>query len=423
MENSISIGTNRKRRLYVALPWLVLPFLTVIFWAFGGGRSTVDKNATNHPGFNLNLPDALPADVDGLDKMSYYEKAALDSTKREDLIRKDPNYISDPAGAGRSTDTLPDSKSSASGVMVTEPVRNSNEEKVYSKLKALQSAIRNEPTRLKRRSDQAPIRGTSLGMEESGEMERLEQMMLAMNAPGPQDPELQQLNGMLENILDIQHPERAQEKLRKASQAERGQVFAISTSYAQDPISGFQGDTLSEIIPQHPRGNAFYSLQDEKVTAVPQNSVEATVYETQTIVNGSTVKMSLANDIFINGVRIPKNNFIYGTAALKGERLTVKVSSLRYESSIFPVDLSVFDLDGVDGIYIPGAINRDVAKASADRSVQTLGVATLDDSWGSQAAGAGIEAAKSLFSRKVKLVKVVVKAGYRLLLRDQKQKQ
>lgn len=107
----------------------------------------------------------------------------------------------------------------------------------------------------------------------------------------------------------------------------------------------------------------------------------------------------------------------------KGERLTVKVSSLRYESSIFPVDLSVFDLDGVDGIYIPGAINRDVAKASADRSVQTLGVATLDDSWGSQAAGAGIEAAKSLFSRKVKLVKVVVKAGYRLLLRDQKQKQ
>jgi hypothetical protein len=38
--------------------------------------------------------------------------------------------------------------------------------------------------------------------------------------------------------------------------------------------------------------------------------------------------------------------------------------------------------------------------------VQTLGVTTLSDSWGAQAAGAGIEAAKGLFSRKVKLIKV-----------------
>ena len=73
--------------------------------------------------------------------------------------------------------------------------------------------------------------------------------------------------------------------------------------------------------------------------------------------------------------------------------------------------------------HIPGAINRDVAKASADRSLQTLGVASLDDSWGAQAAGAGIEAAKSLLSKKVKLVKVVVKAGYMVLLRDENQKQ
>jgi hypothetical protein len=64
-----------------------------------------------------------------------------------------------------------------------------------------------------------------------------------------------------------------------------------------------------------------------------------------------------------------------------------------------------------------------VAKSSADRSVQTLGVTTLSDSWGAQAAGAGIEAAKGLFSRKVKLIKVTLKAGYSILLRDEKQKE
>jgi hypothetical protein len=35
-----------------------------------------------------------------------------------------------------------------------------------------------------------------------------------------------------------------------------------------------------------------------------------------------------------------------------------------------------------------------------------------------QAANAGIQAAKSLISKKVKLVKVTVKAGYKILLKD-----
>ncbi|RYD97603.1 MAG: conjugative transposon protein TraM [Sphingobacteriales bacterium] len=105
-----------------------------------------------------------------------------------------------------------------------------------------------------------------------------------------------------------------------------------------------------------------------------------------------------------------------------GERLAIEITTIRHGSSIFPVGLTVFDLDGLGGIYIPGAINRDVAKASADRSMQTLGVTTLSDSWGAQAAGAGIEAAKGLFSKKVKLVKVNLKAGYAILLKDEKQK-
>lgn len=87
------------------------------------------------------------------------------------------------------------------------------------------------------------------------------------------------------------------------------------------------------------------------------------------------------------------------------------------------MQLSVYDMDGMDGIYIPGAITRDVAKQSADRAIQGIGLTTLDPSLGAQAASAGIEAARDLISKKVKLVKVTVKAGYQVLLRDEKQKQ
>lgn len=147
------------------------------------------------------------------------------------------------------------------------------------------------------------------------------------------------------------------------------------------------------------------------------------VHENQTIVTGSTIKLRLLNDIKVNGMVIPKDSFVYGAASLDGERLGVKIGSIRYRNSIFPVELVVFDLDGLDGIRIPGAITRDVAKQSADRSLQAIGMTSLDPSIGAQAAGAGIEAVKSLVGKKVKLVKVMVKAGYSVLLRDEKQKQ
>ncbi|WP_241686513.1 conjugative transposon protein TraM [Flavobacterium sp. YO12] len=168
--------------------------------------------------------------------------------------------------------------------------------------------------------------------------------------------------------------------------------------------------------------NAFYSLDEDLPAEEVQNSIEAVIHQTQTIVNGSVVKLRLTHDIFIQGTIILKNTFLYGTAALKGERLEVKITAVQFKSSILPVELTVYDIDGIEGIYIPGAINRDAAKASADRSIQTMGLTGISDSWGAQAAGMGIEAAKSLMSKKVKLIKVMVKAGYQVLLYDEKQK-
>ena len=257
----------------------------------------------------------------------------------------------------------------------------------------------------------------------SKDVDRLEQMMQSMNESDTEDPELQKLSGMLENILDIQHPDRVQEKLRKASEANRGQVFSINTKAKDNSVTLLRNTKNSIATGIQQKSNAFYSFEETQNTENSQNAVEAVIHETQTVVNGSTVKLRLGNAIFINGVLIPKDHFFYGIASLKGERLTIKISSLRYNNSIFPVDLSVYDRDGLVGIYIPGAISRDVAKASADRSIQTLGVTSLDDSWGAQAAGMGIETAKNLLSKKVKLVKVVLKAGYQVLIYDENQKQ
>jgi hypothetical protein len=98
----------------------------------------------------------------------------------------------------------------------------------------------------------------------------------------------------------------------------------------------------------------------------------------------------------------------------------VTVSSIRFRQVLYPVSLQVYDMDGLPGIHIPGAITRDVAKESADQGISSMGLTALDPSLAGQAATAGIEAAKTLISRKIKLVRVSVKAGYQVLLKNTK---
>jgi conjugative transposon TraM protein len=421
-QNTKSLKVLKQRKMLLVLPILALPFLTAIFWALGGGKmDAANSEAPQQKGFNLKLPNANLKEGLPLDKMNYYDLAALDSAKLDELIKKDPNYLSQSFQIDSTEDSSAVTHRKERNGLNKSVYRDPNEERVHQKLEALQKAI-NTPVPIPEQNREyiknAKSNETAL---HSNDVDRLEQMMQSMNdGQESQDMELQQLGGMLESILDIQHPNRMQEKLKKASEAERGQVFTISTKGHEDPISSLQNRTVNHTESEL---NRFYSLDQPENDDLIQNTVEAIIHETQTIVNGSTVKFRLMNDIFINGVKISKDNFLFGIASLKGERLTINISSIRYNNSLFPVDLSVYDMDGLVGIYIPGAINRDVTKASADRSMQTLGVASLDDSWGAQAAGAGIEAAKSLLSKKVKLVKVVVKAGYKVLLHDEKQKQ
>ncbi len=415
----------RQRRFMLMLPLLALPFMTMIFWALGGGKvQKAEAQAQKQEGFNLQLPSANFKDDKPMDKMSYYDRAQLDSAKFLELVKNDPNYrnttlsntennLQEPTlEAARLERGLNTSVYGSSGY------NDPNSEKIYQKLAALNKEL-NRPVSAPAAADNMgtanPVsnKGVSLG---TADVDRLEQMMQMMNQPGETDHEMQQINGMLEKILDIQHPDRVQEKLRQTSEASRGQVFAVSSQSADNTVSLLDGKQSNSQV------NGFYSLGDAAFEE-SQNAIQAVIHETQTIVDGSTVKLRLVNDVFINGVHIPKDNFVFGTASLRGERLAIQINSIRYNNSLFPVELSVYDMDGLDGIYIPGAITRDVAKQSADRSLQTLGLTSLDPSWQAQAAGAGVEAAKSLISKKVKLIKVTVKAGYQVLLRDEKQKQ
>lgn len=408
----------RKRKMMLVLPLLVIPFLTMAFWALGGGQAKNEIAATKQEGLNLNLPDAKMKDDNLTDKLSFYDKADKDSAKLEEWMRTDPYYKQN-----EDTSFLPvnelevltqNSASKYNQRLNSSPYEttsNNPEQKLMQKLALLQKEINKQPEGSVNENPDA----TNYKKDEefSGEVDRLENMLFTMNKTNTGDPEIQQLNGTLEKILDIQHPQRIREKLKEKSLQHKQVVYAVTTQPVLENVSLMDTNKIKTNT-----ANKFYGLEKDNSIVEEKLAIEAVVHSNQILVNGAVIQLRLSTDIFINGVLIPKGNPINGTASLNNERLEVEITSLRYKSMLFPVKLELYDIDGLPGIYIPGSISRDVAKNSADNSLQLMELTTLDPSLKAQAAAAGINTVKNLMSRKVKQVKVMVKEGYKVLLKD-----
>lgn len=422
----LSAQLLKKRKFLLVFPVLFLPFSTLAFWAMGGGTVTA-KGQQSQQGLNNKLPEAHLSNQ-ALDKMSLYKKAEVDSE----------NYRRQLAfGSHGSMDTttmladtiLPLSPSAGTGTL-TSPgwikSEDPNEQKVRERLKRLEAAINQPPE---------PAQPTgNLSVSNSEDVRRLEDMMKTVEASPGQDAEMQQLSGVLEKILDIQTPGRAEQKLRELSAKNRGRVYPVNKPLVETNADYFSNGSTpynarlvdSGAVPVFAplsESNGFYDLQTVGVTDEEQTATAAVIHGTQTLISGSTVKMRLLEDIMVSGTMIPKGSFLYGNCTINGERLKIDIPGLRYHKSLYPVALSVYALDALEGIPIPGALTRDAAKEGMDRTAQSIQFMSMDPSVATQAAGAGVEVAKGLFGKKAKLVRVTVKADYPILLMDAKTRQ
>jgi conjugative transposon TraM protein len=254
---------------------------------------------------------------------------------------------------------------------------------------------------------------------------QLEQMMAGLGEEDEPvtevDPEMTELNGMLDKIMQIQNPELQFEHTRKQSLENRKQVFPVTTVTDQMHFTLLGGQSEISDSLEHGKQtqpNGFHSLENQRRDMQMRNAIEAVIDQNQTLVTGATIKFRLTTDIFIAGTHIPAGSFLYGKASLNQERLRANIESVKSGNSLFPVSLSVYDMDGMEGIYVPGALSRDVGKQFSDRAIQGINIPIIDPSLGAQAASAGIEAAKTFLGWKTKLIQVSVKAGYKVLLKD-----
>ena len=422
----------RKRKMLTVLPLLAIPFLTLLFWAMGGGKGSAQNKERKAGGLNLNLPNAALKDEKGIDKLGFYDLAEKDSSKlaaqvKNDPYRKTENHLVDRSfGTGNEIEGITGQTASTfNQPSVTPGLRTSPysvstskpEDEIMQKLSVLQTEL-SKPRSVKNKEVATTESGRSKNSPElSSDVDRLEQMMVAMNNSGEPDPEMQSLQTTLDKMLDVQHPERVRERLKEKSLQQKRKVFPVTTKLFRPSVSLLDtGGTQRRPAAQ------FYGL--EKTSSSSDDvSIQAIIHQTQTVIDGAVMKLRLNDELFINGIAVPKGTFVFGIASLNGERLQCDITSIRLNNGLFPVTLQVYDMDGLPGIYIPGAITRDVAKTSIDNATQMLEVTSLDPSLKAQATNAGLGAIKTLLSKKAKLVKVTVKDGYKVLLKDKNSEQ
>jgi len=401
----------------------------MIFWALGGGQVAPAQATELQTGLDLTLPDAhFSKENEKRNKMNYYEEADRDSVKYRSAVESDPYYVIDPLTNNASSQALQGSVK-AKDDQINASLTESNEpdpieERVNAKLGQLYKQLNTPTESVTKTAATMPTPGGNEILTQ--DVDRLEQMMEMMNQGKESDPEMDQIQNVLDKILDIQHPERAAEKIRQESMAHQDVVYPVAATDQIAEISLFGSnsidatrDTSIDTRPQTPT-NSFFGLNGEtEQLPVQENAIRAVIHDTQELTAGSTVQIRLQQDIFISGVRIPKNELVYGTCSINGERFNVVVTSIQYENSLYPVSLKAYGLDGMEGICIAGTITQDAARQGTNQAIQDLQLFSgADDSFGTQMATAGVQAAKGLFSKKSRQVKGLVKAGYQILLKD-----
>ena len=158
-----------------------------------------------------------------------------------------------------------------------------------------------------------------------------------------------------------------------------------------------------------------------KAPVSDRNTIPACVYGAQSVTDGQAVKLRLLEPMAVAERIIPRNAVVVGTAKIQGERLGIGITSLEHGGTIIPVELSVYDTDGQEGIFIPNSMEMDAVREVAANMGGSLGSSiNISTNAGAQLAsdlGKGlIQGTSQYIAKKMRTVKVHLKAGYRVML-------
>ncbi len=413
----------QRRKKMLVYPLFVLFFIGAM-WLIFTPSSDMEPKQVN--GFNAELPIPKDEDIIG-DKRAAYEQEAI-RNKQKDKMRNLQDFAfmlgeeeKQQAGNNALSGINPALSDELVGITTKRyvPAGNAIQSSAYAyqnvnrqlddwHLQPSSNAEDKTQVRMQERIEELEKQLTekSVADEQLDLIERSYQIA-AKYMPGTQDDVSADLQPGMDATIDLN------EKVtpRAVSQVQHKEVSLLSV-----PM------TNNEFLEAYsrPRNLGFITVAGN--TAISsKNSIRASVYQTVTISNGKELQFRLQEPIQAGNTLIPEGTILTGSTKIGAERLHITIASIQYANNLIPVEMEVYDMDGLKGISVPISDEISAAKELAANMGASMGSSiTITDDAGSQlAADLGrsvIQGTSQFFSKKMREVKVTLKSGYRVLL-------
>lgn len=255
------------------------------------------------------------------------------------------------------------------------------------------------------------------------------EMPLALSETERLIQELQREKEMREGLERAlaQAREAGQNATETASQA--GEVTVNGTiTYNENAINTpSDNDETQEVVKRTRQTSDFFNTLSENE---PQsNLIKAIIDEDIKAVDGSRVRLRLLDDIEIGSVIMPKGSYIYAIMSGFGsQRVKGSVKSLLYKDELIKVSLSIYDTDGLEGLYVPSSSFRETSKEVASSAMSgniSMNQGSYDNSlaqWGMQAIQNAYQRTTNAISKSIKKNSAKLKYGTFVYLVNGKEK-
>ncbi|AZI55183.1 conjugative transposon protein TraM [Epilithonimonas vandammei] len=86
---------------------------------------------------------------------------------------------------------------------------------------------------------------------------------------------------------------------------------------------------------------------------------------------GSRIRIRLLEDVYVGNAKITKGTPLY--ALISGfslQRVNLHIVSVMHQNEILPINLNIYDIDGMEGLYVPSSAFREMTRTMGQNIVQ-----------------------------------------------------
>lgn len=159
------------------------------------------------------------------------------------------------------------------------------------------------------------------------------------------------------------------------------------------------------------------------------NLIKAIIDEDVKAVDGSRVRLRLLDDVEINETVVKSGSYLYAImSGFSSQRVKGTISSVLVNDEIIKVSLSLYDTDGLEGLYVPSSSFRETAKDvasgafSSNMNMNTGNNGNSLTQWGMQAIQDAYQKTSNAISKNIKKNKVNLKYGTFVYIINSKEK-